>query len=413
MNSRRVVITGMGAVTPLGNDVPTFWSHLIAGKSGIGPVTAFDTTAYDCKIAGEVKDFDPARHFNNPKDARRADRYTHMAMAAAKEAYAQAGLANSSFDPTRAGVVFGSGIGGLKSLSDQHEILLQKGPGRISPFMIPMMISNIASGIIAMEIQFSGPNYAVVTACATGAQCIGEAWRLIRDHEADIILAGGSEAAVVPLGLSGFAAMKALSLRNDAPEKASRPFDKDRDGFVLAEGAGAVILEEYEHARRRGAEILAEITGYGLSADAYHMTAPDPEGRGAARAMKHALQRAQLNPEAIGYINAHGTSTPQGDVCETLAIKSILGDHARKVPISSTKSMTGHTLGAAGAIELIACVQAIRTGVLPPTINLDNPDPECDLDYIPHTAREVPITTAMSNSFGFGGHNAALIVQKV
>jgi 3-oxoacyl-[acyl-carrier-protein] synthase II len=413
MSSRRVVITGMGAITPLGNDVPTFWSHLVAGKSGIGTVTAFDTTAYDCKIGGEVRDFDPTKHFNNPKDARRADRYTHMAMAAAKEAYAQAGLANSSFDPTRAGVIYGSGIGGLKSLSDQHENLLQKGPGRISPFMIPMMISNIASGIIAMELQFSGPNYAVVTACATAAQCIGEAWRLIRDNEADLILAGGSEAAIVPLGLGGFAAMRALSLRNDEPEKASRPFDKDRDGFVLAEGAGAVMIEEYEHARRRGAAILAEITGYGLSADAYHMTAPDPEGRGAARAMKNALRHAQLNPEAIGYINAHGTSTPQGDFCETLAIKSIFGDHARKVPISSTKSMTGHTLGAAGAIELIACVQAIRTGVLPPTINLDNPDPECDLDYIPHTARQVPITAAMSNSFGFGGHNAALIVQKI
>jgi 3-oxoacyl-[acyl-carrier-protein] synthase II len=403
----------MGAVTPLGNDVPSFWRQLVAGKSGISRVTAFDTTEYECKIAGEVKDFNPSDHFNNPKDARRADRYTHMAMAAAKEAYAQAGLANSSFDPTRAGVIFGSGIGGLKSLSDQHEILLQKGPSRISPFMIPMMISNIASGIIAMELQFSGPNYAVVSACATAAQCIGEAWRLIRDEEAEIILAGGSEAAVVPLGLSGFAAMKALSLRNGAPEKASRPFDKDRDGFVLAEGAGAVILEEYEHARRRGAAILAELSGYGLSADAYHVTAPDPEGRGAARAMKHALERAQLSPEAIGYINAHGTSTPQGDVCETLAIKTIFGERARRIPVSSTKSMTGHTLGAAGAIELIACVQALRTGVLPPTINLDNPDPDCDLDYIPHTARQVPITAAMSNSFGFGGHNAALIVQKI
>lgn len=413
MNTRRVVITGMGAVTPIGNDVPTFWSNLIAGKSGIGHVTAFDTTTYDCKIGGEVKNFDPSIHFSNPKDARRADRYTHMAMASAKEAYAQSALAQSSYDPTRAGVIYGSGIGGLKSLSDQHEILLQKGPGRISPFMIPMMISNIASGIIAMEIQFSGPNYAVVTACATGAQCIGEAWRLIRDDEADIILAGGSEAAVVPLGLGGFAAMRALSLRNDAPEKASRPFDKDRDGFVLAEGAGALILEEYEHARRRGANILAEITGYGLSADAYHMTSPDPEGRGAARAMKNALRHARLNPEDLGYINAHGTSTPQGDICETLAIKAILGEYARKVPISSTKSMTGHTLGAAGAIELIACVQAIRTSTLPPTINLDNPDPECDLDYIPNTARSATITTAMSNSFGFGGHNAAIIVQKI
>lgn len=403
----------MGVVTPLGNDVPTFWSQLIAGKSGISRVTAFDVSSYDSKIAGEVKNFDPSRYFNNSKDARRADRYTHFAMAAAKEALAQSGLASSSYDPTRAGVIFGSGIGGLKSLSDQHEILLQKGPSRISPFMIPMMIANMASGIIAMEIQFSGPNYAVVTACATAAQCIGEAWRLILNDEADVILAGGSEAAVVPLGLAGFAAMKALSLRNDEPEKASRPFDRDRDGFVLAEGAGAVLLEEYEHACRRSAPILAEISGYGLSADAYHMTAPDPEGRGAARAMKNALHHARLNPEDIGYINTHGTSTPQGDICETLAIKAVFGQHAYKIPASSTKSMTGHTLGAAGAIELIATVMALREGILPPTINLDNPDPQCDLDYIPHTAREMEIKAAMSNSFGFGGHNAAIIVQKI
>jgi 3-oxoacyl-[acyl-carrier-protein] synthase II len=412
MSYRRVVITGMGVVTPLGNDVPTFWSQLIAGQSGIGPITSFDATAYDCRFAGLVKNFEPAKHFNVPKDARRSDRYVQLAMAASKEAVAQAKLKESELDLDRVGVIVGSGIGGLGSLSDQHQILLSKGPGRVSPFMIPMMISNMASGIISMEFGYRGPNFCVVTACATANQCIGEAWRILRTGDADVIVAGGSEAAVVPLGIGGFAAMKALSTRNDEPTRASRPFDKDRDGFVMGEGAGIVIVEELEHAVRRGAHILAEVTGYGITADAYHMTSPAPEGAGGARAMASALKHAQLNPEQIDYINAHGTSTPLGDIGETQGIKSVFGSYAKKLMVSSTKSMTGHLLGAAGSVELIACIKAIETGIVPPTINLDNPDPECDLDYVPHKAREVKITRALNNSFGFGGHNASVIVEK-
>ncbi|PAW76777.1 MAG: beta-ketoacyl-[acyl-carrier-protein] synthase II [Verrucomicrobia bacterium Tous-C9LFEB] len=412
MSYRRVVITGMGAVTPLGNDVPTTWSQLIAGQSGIGTITAFDASAYDCRFAGEVKNFEPAKHFNTPKDARRSDRYVQLAMAASKEAVAQAKLKDANLDFDRIGVMIGSGIGGLGSLSEQHQILLAKGPGRVSPFMIPMMISNMASGIISMEFGYRGPNFAVVTACATANQCIGEAWRIIRTGDADAIVAGGSEAAVVPLGIGGFAAMKALSTRNDEPTRASRPFDKDRDGFVMGEGAGVVVLEELEHAVRRGAHILAELTGYGITADAYHMTSPSPEGAGGARAVISALKHAQLNPEQIDYINAHGTSTGQGDICETQGIKSVFGQYAKKVMVSSTKSMTGHLLGAAGSVELIACIKAIETGVVPPTINLDNPDPECDLDYVPNKAREAKVTRALNNSFGFGGHNASVIVEK-
>ncbi len=412
MSYRRVVITGMGAVTPLGNDVPTTWSQLIAGQSGIGNITAFDASAYDCRFAGEVKNFEPAKYFNTPKDARRTDRYVQLAMAASKEAVAQAKLKDVDLDFDRVGVMIGSGIGGLGSLSEQHQILLAKGPGRVSPFMIPMMISNMASGIISMEFGYRGPNFAVVTACATANQCIGEAWRIIRTGDADAIVAGGSEAAVVPLGIGGFAAMKALSTRNDEPTRASRPFDKDRDGFVMGEGAGVVVLEELEHAVRRGAHIFAELTGYGITADAYHMTSPSPEGAGGARAVISALKHAQLNPEQIDYINAHGTSTGQGDICETQGIKSVFGQYAKKVMVSSTKSMTGHLLGAAGSVELIACIKAIETGVVPPTINLDNPDPECDLDYVPNKAREVKVTRALNNSFGFGGHNASVIVEK-
>lgn len=412
MSYRRVVITGLGAVTPLGNDVPSTWAQMIAGQSGIANITGFDASAYDCRFAGEVKNFEPAKYFNTPKDARRTDRYVQLAMAASKEAVAQAKLKDADLDFDRIGVMIGSGIGGLGSLSEQHQILLAKGPGRVSPFMIPMMISNMASGIISMEFGYRGPNFAVVTACATANQCIGEAWRIIRTGDADAIVAGGSEAAVVPLGIGGFAAMKALSTRNDEPTRASRPFDKDRDGFVMGEGAGVVVLEELEHAVRRGAHILAELTGYGITADAYHMTSPSPEGAGGARAVISALKHAQLNPEQIDYINAHGTSTGQGDICETQGIKSVFGQYAKKVMVSSTKSMTGHLLGAAGSVELIACIKAIETGIVAPTINLDNPDPECDLDYVPNKAREAKVTRALNNSFGFGGHNASVIVEK-
>jgi len=408
---RRVVITGMGAITPVGNDVPSYWSSLVAGKSGIGSIQSFDVSQYDCKIGGEVKNFEAAKHFKNPKDARRADRYTQMAMAATKEACNQAKF-DDKLNLDRVGVIVGSGIGGLYSLSEQAKNLFAKGPGRVSPFLIPMMISNMASGMIAMELGYRGPNYAVVTACATANQCLGEGWRLIRDNEAEVIVAGGSEAAICDLGMAGFAAMKALSTRNDDPTAASRPFDKDRDGFVMGEGAAILVLEELDHARARGATILAEMTGYGITADAYHMTSPSPQGEGAGRAMKLALKRANLKPEDIEYINAHGTSTPQGDICETQAIKGVFGDHAKKLAVSSTKSMTGHLLGAAGSAELIACVKAIETGVVPPTINLDNPDPECDLDYVPHKARKMSVRRAVNNSFGFGGHNASIIVER-
>ena len=412
MSERRIVITGMGAVTPLGLDVPSTWTNLIAGKSGVSPITAWDASKYDCRFAAQVFGFEPRRHFYNEKDARRADRYSQLAMAAAKEAATQSGLDPNKLELDRVGVLVGSGIGGLKSLADQDEILLSKGPSRISPFLIPMMINNMAAGLISMEFGFAGPNFAVVTACATSNNCIGEAWRLIRDDEADVILAGGSEAACIPLAVSGFSAMRALSTRNDDPERASRPFDRDRDGFVMGEGAGIVVVEELEHAKKRGAPILAELTGYGLTADAYHMTSPPPGGTGAVKAMQHTLKRARLPLEKVDYINAHGTSTPVGDAAETAAIKVVFGDHARKLAVSSTKSMPGHLLGAAGAAELIFCLKAIETGILPPTINLDNPDPACDLDYVPNKARETRIDTAMSNSFGFGGHNATLLVQR-
>lgn len=411
---RRVVVTGIGVVTPIGNDLNTFWANLIKGVSGIERVTAFDISDYDCKIGGEVKNFVPAPYFKNPKDARRTDRYTQLAMAAAKMAIDDSGydLSNPS-DLTRFGVVVGSGIGGLRTLEDQHTILMNKGPGRISPFMIPMMINNMASGLISMEFGLAGPNFATTSACATACHAIGEAWRMIRFGEADAFLAGGAEATIVPLGLAGFGAMKALSTRNDEPHRASRPFDKDRDGFVMGEGAGVIMLEELEHAKKRGARIYCELAGYGLSADAYHMTSPLPEGQGAVRCMKNALEAAEINFNEVGYVNAHGTSTPIGDICETKAVKAVFGDHAKNgLLVSSTKSMTGHLLGAAGAVEMAACVMAINTGIIPPTINLDNPDPECDLDYVAHTAREQKINVAVNNSFGFGGHNATLIAKR-
>lgn len=409
-SARRVVVTGMGVMSPVGADLDTFWNNLTAGKSGIGRVTLFDITGYDCQIAGEVEGFDPTQWFKVPKDSRRADRYAQLAMAASKLAMADAGLEGAPGNPERFGVMIGSGIGGLKSLEDQHTNLITKGPSRISPFMIPMMISNMASGLVSMEYGLQGPNFAPVSACATSAHAIGEAWRMIRDGDADAFLAGGSEAAVVPLGLGGFGAMKALSTRNDEPERASRPFDKGRDGFVMGEGAGVLVLEELEHAKKRGARIYCELLGYGLTADAYHMTSPLPNGEGAQRCMRMALSKAGVNIEEVDYINAHGTSTPVGDLCEVRAIKAVFGDHAKKLAISSTKSMTGHLLGAAGVVESVACAMSIRTGVVAPTINLEDPEEECDLNLTALTAQERPVRIALNNSFGFGGHNASLVI---
>jgi 3-oxoacyl-[acyl-carrier-protein] synthase II len=409
-NDRRVVITGLGVMTPVGNDVETFWSNLKNGVSGIHTIDAFDTAAYNCKIGGQVRNFDPKAFFKNPKDIRRTDRFSQLAMAASKMALQDSGIDVANLKRRdRFGVLVSSGIGGLKTLQDQLTILLTKGPSRNSPFTIPMLLSNMASGLISMEFDLHGPNMCIVTACATANNAIGESWRIIKFGDADIFLAGGSEASIVEIGLAGFSAMKALSTRNDEPERASRPFDRDRDGFVVSEGAGIVVVEELEHARARGAKIYCEITGYGLSADAYHMTAPPPDGEGAARAMQLALDHARLAPDQVDYINAHATSTDIGDICETRAIKQVFGDQAYKVAISSTKSMTGHLLGGAGGIEMAACALAIRDSVIPPTINLENPGEECDLDYTPNIAREKKVRVALNNSFGFGGHNATLV----
>jgi len=409
--SRRIVITGMGVVSPVGTGLETFWQNLTAGMSGIDRISLFNPDRFDCQIAGQVKDFEPAKWFKVAKETRRTDRFTQLAMAAAKLAMEDASLKGAVGDPERFGVMLGSGIGGLKTIEDQHTILMNKGPDRISPFMIPMLIGNIASGMVSMEFGLQGPNFATVSACATSAHAIGEAWRMLRDGDADAFLAGGSEAAVVELGIGGFAAMKALSTRNSEPQKASRPWDRDRDGFIMGEGAGVLVLEELEHAKNRGARIYAEVAGYGLTADAYHMTAPLPNHEQAQRSMRMALSRAGLNTDQVDYVNAHGTSTPVGDVAEVRAVKAVFGDRAKKVLVSSTKSMTGHLLGAAGAVETIVCAKAIETGVVPPTINLDNPDEECDLDFIPHTAREHKVRVAVNNSFGFGGHNATLVVR--
>jgi 3-oxoacyl-[acyl-carrier-protein] synthase II len=409
-NDRRVVITGLGAITPLGNDVETFWQNLKNGVSGIHTIEAFDTSAYDCKIGGEVRGFDPKAFFKNPKDVRRTDRFAHLALAAAKMALEDSGIDVEKLSRRdRFGVIVSSGIGGLKTLQDQLTVLLTKGPSRTSPFTIPMLISNMASGLISMEYDLRGPNMCIVTACATSNNAIGESWRIIKFGDADIFLAGGSEAGIVAIGLAGFSAMKALSMRNDEPERASRPFDRDRDGFVIGEGAGILVVEELEHAKARGAKIYCELTGYGLSSDAYHMTAPPPNGEGAVRAMQLALEHARVSPDQVDYINAHATSTDIGDLCETRAIKQVFGEQAYKVSISSTKSMTGHLLGGAGGIEMAACALAIRDSVIPPTINLENPGEGCDLDYTPNVAREKKVRVVLTNSFGFGGHNATLV----
>ncbi len=408
--SRRVVITGLGAITPVGNTAELFWNGLKSGSSGAGIVTRFDVSKFSAKVAAEVKDFDPEICID-PKEIKKLDLFTQFAMVAAVEAVEASGISSNGSDPARTGVLIGSGIGGIQTIEEQKEILLEKGPRRISPFLIPKLIINMASGMVSMRYGFSGPNTAVVTACATGNHAIGDAMRIIQRDEADVMVAGGTEAAITPLGYGGFANMKALSTRNDSPQTASRPFDKDREGFVMGEGAGIVILEELEHAKQRGAAIFGEIVGYGMSADAYHMTMPEPEGKGAANAMRMALKDAQLNPEDIGYINAHGTSTPYNDKFETKAIKTVFGDHAYKLAVSSTKSMTGHLLGASGAIEFIAATKALQEGILPPTINYTTPDPDCDLDYVPNEAREQQVEAAICNSFGFGGHNAVLAVK--
>ena len=412
MADRRVVITGLGAITPLGNDVETFWSNLKNGVSGIRTIDTFDTSGYDCRIGGQVRDFDPKPFFKNPKDLRRTDRFTQLSMAAAKMALEDSGIDVANLERRdRFGVIVSTGIGGLKTLQEQLTVLLTKGPSRNSPFTIPMLISNMASGVISMEFDLHGPNLCIVTACATANNAIGESWRIIKFGDADVFLAGGSEASIVEIGLAGFSAMKALSTRNDEPERASRPFDRDRDGFVIGEGAGVVVVEELEHAKARGAKIYCEITGYGLSADAFHMTAPPPDGEGAARAMRMAMEHARISPDQVDYINAHATSTDIGDICETRAIKRVFGDQAYKVAISSTKSMTGHLLGGAGGVEMAACALAIRDSVIPPTINLENPGEECDLDYTANVAREKKVRVALNNSFGFGGHNATLVAS--
>ncbi len=410
---RKVVVTGLGVVSPLGSQLDVFWKRNLNGVSGIRRVQQFDCSPYQSQIGGEVIEFN-ADEFLSKKDQRRSDRYSHFAIAAAKMAVTDAGLDWAKEDPTRGGVIVGSGIGGLQTLQTQHSILRDKGPSRCSPFMIPQMISNMAAGLIAIEHQLKGPNFAVVTACATAAHALGCAMQNIKLGEAEIMLAGGADACLCDLGYAGFCALRALSTRNDSPQQASRPFDAERDGFVMAEGAGIVVLEELEHARRRGARIYCELAGYGATCDAFHETAPEESGDGGARAMRLAIQSAGARAEDVDYINAHGTSTKLNDACETRAIKSALGEHARRVMISSTKSMTGHLLGAAGGVEAAICALAIQHQAVPPTINYTTPDPVCDLDYVPNTAREAPgLQFVLSNSLGFGGHNATLAFRAV
>lgn len=411
-SERRVVITGLGGVCSLGQDPNTLFNNVLAGQCGIDRITAFDPTAFDCQIAAEVKGFDPSGSFPNPKEARRTDRFTQFAIFAGHKALLDSGLDLEKTNRDEVGVFIGSGIGGLQTTADQHKILLERGPSRVSPFMIPMLILNMASGLFSMYYKLRGPNVATCSACATSTHAIGEAWRTIKMGDANVIFAGGTEATITALGISGFCSMRAMSTRNNEPKKASRPFDKDRDGFVMGEGAGVLVLEELEHAKARGAKIYGELIGYGNTADANHMTAPAPGGEGAARCMKMALRNAGLNPEAVDYINAHGTATPQGDIAETQAVKTVFGEHARKLVVSSTKGATGHLLGAAGVIETILCIKAIENQVAPPTINCDNPDPECDLDYARYQPREMKINVIVNNSFGFGGHNASLVARK-
>jgi 3-oxoacyl-[acyl-carrier-protein] synthase II len=410
--TRRVVITGLGAVTPIGNSPAEFWQSLLAGRSGIGPITHFDASRHDCRIAGEVKGFDPLDYLDR-KDVKRTDRFVHLAMAATRQALEDADFHITALNAEQVGVILGTGIGGIRVLEEQQTIYLQKGPDRCSPFMVPMMIANMAAGHLAIHFGAKGPNSCTVTACASGSNAIGDAFRLIQRGEVQVAITGGTEAAVTPLSMAGFSAMKALSTRNDTPEQACRPFDRDRDGFVMGEGAGILVLEELEHARARGAKIYAEIVGYGLTCDAHHMTNPAPGGEGAARAMRLALKDAGLQPGDVQHINAHATSTPVGDIAEVQAIKSVFGEHAPRLAISATKSMTGHLLGGAGGIATVATALAIHHGWVPPTLNLDNPDPECEgLDFVPHKGRQMAVEAALVNAFGFGGHNVTLALRR-
>lgn len=411
-SQRRVVITGMGVVSPLGNDPETLWKNLLDGQCGIDNIKAFDVSDYPCQIAGEVLDLDPVEAFPTPKEIRRTDRYAQFGIYAGYQALKHSGLDLDKTNLDEVGAFIGSGIGGLSTLEKQHSVLMSKGPARVSPFLIPMQILNMASGLFSMYYNLRGPNVATCSACATATHALGEAWRTLKMGDAKVMFAGGAEAAVTPVGIGGFSAMKAMSTRNNEPKRASRPFDAERNGFVMGEGAAVLVLEELEHAKARGANIYGELAGYGNTADAYHMTSPSPDGEGAGRCMKMALRSAGLAPEDISYINAHGTSTPQGDICETSAIKSVFGDHASKLCVSSTKGATGHMLGAAGAIEMTACTMALRDQKVPPTINYENPDPDCDLDYVPNQARDTEVKAIMNNSFGFGGHNACVVAKK-
>ena len=412
MTENRVVVTGLGVISPVGNDVSSLWESLKEGKSGVGPLTTFDASKFDSRIAGEVKGFDPYFYGISTKDAKHMDKFAQYAVAASKQAVTDAGLDLAKEDLTRAGVLIGSGIGSLHTTEEQARTYFEKGPSRLSPFLIPMLIVNEASGQVAICLGFKGPNSCVATACASGSHAIGDAFKILERGDADIMITGGTESCITYLGVGGFCALKALSTRNNEPQKASRPFDRERDGFVIAEGCGLVILETLEHAKKRNARIYGEISGYGMSCDAYHITAPDPGGDGPARAMKQAMKDAGINPEDINYINAHGTSTKLNDKVETKAIKNSLGNSAKKVMVSSTKSIMGHLLGAAGGVEFVICCLAIRDGIIPPTINYDFPDPDCDLDYVPNTARKAKVEVCMSNSLGFGGHNATLVVKR-
>lgn len=407
----RIVITGAGVISPIGSDLNTFWQAIISGKNGAGKITQFDASKFDSQIAAEVNDFDPLKYFNS-KEARHLARFVQFAIVAARYAAQNAKINFENINKDRCGVLVGSGIGSLHTIEEEHSVFLNKGPSKLSPFLIPMLIVNEAAAHISIEFGLKGPNSCVTTACASGSHAIGDAFKIIQRGDADMMLTGGTEGCITPLGVGGFCALKALSKRNDDPQRASRPFERDRDGFVMAEGAGIVVLESLEHAQKRGAHIYAEIVGYGMSADAYHITAPDPEGIGAAAAMEAALKDAGLKPEDISYINAHGTSTKLNDKVETLAIKRVFKDYAKKVAVSSTKSMTGHLLGAAGAVEFIICALAVENDIVPPTTNYDHPDPECDLDYVPNHARKMKVNSALSNSLGFGGHNATLIIKK-
>ncbi|MFH1578508.1 MAG: beta-ketoacyl-ACP synthase II [Candidatus Omnitrophota bacterium] len=409
---RRVVITGLGIVSPVGNDVASFWDALVAGRSGISEIKSFDVADFDSRIAGQVSQFDPQAYGITKRDMRRMDKFAQYAVATSKQAIEDANLNLDMENKDRIGVLIGSGIGSLQVIEREHKVLLSKGPGRVSPFLIPTLIVNEASGWVAVIHGLRGPNSCIATACASGSHAIGDAFKIIARGDADIMIAGGTESAITPMALAGFCALRALSCRNNDPQKASRPFDNQRDGFVMAEGAGVVVLESLEHAKKRKADIYAEITGYGMSCDAYHITAPDPEARGASAAIQIALKSGGLNPEDVDYINAHGTSTKLNDKMETIAIKKAFGVHAKKVMISSTKSMIGHLLGAAGGVEFIIICLALKNNVIPPTINYEHPDPECDLDYVPNSARSVPVDAAISNSFGFGGHNATLLIKR-